>query len=338
MGRVVFMVNTEYHLLMSLGIIRKYYKKGHNIYIYRVSPINGTRLNRINLCDSDILYKEILYDYSHPNYNLKEKINELIELKPEVFFFFLENKFWMNYLFSKMHKNGTKIILAPDGMKAYNDKKVAFVKVVKSYLLGLINSFESRIFYLPFVEKYYATSRYIDEIWVENSSKFKNRTNKKVFEFIIPYDESFIAELNKVFKINNDDFGIMNKKTILFLDSSFSSESYFNNTVNILKELQKKYPDRTLIIKLHQLSSCSAKQRYESISGAIFVESHYPAELYIANAKDSLVVSLISTSLLFYNPCCRYFWIYPMFKNIADYSKILNPTKHIKVANNISEL
>lgn len=332
------MVNTEYHLLLSIGIIRQYYNSGYKLFVYRVSPSDGTRLSNVCINYSHIIYKQIIYDYCHPPKVLKNRLNEIINLHPDKFFFFLENKFWMRYLFSKLHKNGTEIILGPDGMKAYNDFTVPFSDIVKCFLKGCLYSIKSNIFYFPFIEKCYATSNYIDEVWIENKDKYKNRTNKKVVEFRIPHDEAFVSELNKIFMVKSEEYLLMKEKTILFLDSSFSSEQYYDITINILKELQKKYSDRKLIIKLHQSSSCKAKQKYESISGVYFVESKYPAELYIANAKDCVVISLISTSLLFYNPCCRYYWIYPMYNNIVNYAKISNPTKHIKITKSVSEL
>jgi len=337
MKSIVFMVNTEYHLLLSVGIIQQYFNSGYKLLIYRVSPKDGTRLNNVCFNSSDIIYKQIIYDYRHPQIHLKVHLNEIIDVHPDIFFFFLENKFWMGYFFSRLHKKGTKIILGPDGMKAYSDYTVPLLSIVKNTFKGFVYSIESKIFFPPFVERCYATSKYIDEVWVDNKEKFKNRTNKKVIEFIIPHDESYVADLNKIFMVKKEDFLLMKEKTILFLDSPFSSEPYYDKTIHILKELQNKYTDRKLAIKLHQLSSNKARKKYRSISGVFFVESQYPAELYIANAKDCIVVSLISTSLLFYNPCCRYYWIYPMFKQIVDYSNIKNPTKHIKVVESIAE-
>lgn len=338
MKSIVFMVNTEYHLLMAIGIINQYFRDNYRLIIYRVSPIKGTRLNNVGFADTNIEYYEILYDYTRPNPDLKIRLNEIVNLNPDVFFFFLENKFWENYLLSKLKKQGAKIILGPDGMKAYNDRILPKGRVIKNYILGWKYCLEARILYPPFVEKNYATSKYIDEVWVEYTSKYNNLTNKRVVEFSVSFDISTLQRLNKIFLVEEAAFSLLNKKAILFLDSSISSKEYYNKTVSILKFLQDKFPDRVLAIKLHQQSNNKAKVEYGCLKNVNFLESNYPAELYIANAKDCIVVSLISTSLLFYNHNCKYYWTYPLFENIVDYSGINNPTRHIKVISNVSEI
>lgn len=335
---IVFMVNTEYHLLLSVGIMREYYKEGYNLIVYRVSPVNGTRLNNLDFSKSNIIYREILYDYSHPNKNLKDELNEIVKLRPNQFFFFLENKFWMNYFFKKLHTNGAKIILGPDGMKAYANLITPFSIRVKEYVKGFYYMIKARMFNsFPHVEKKYATSEYIDEVWVENVEAYINNTNKKVIEFHISYDEEFLSELNVIFNTKKEDFSILNQKTILFLDSSFSSASYYDTTIKILKQIQEKYPDRKLVVKSHQNSKDRSIYK-DAIKNIGYLESNYPAELYIANAKDCIVIALISTSLLFYNPTCKYYWIYPMYKEMVDCSNVINPTIHIKVVDTISDI
>ena len=332
------MVNTEYHLLMTIGIVRKYYQEGYNIYVYLVSPIDGTRLNRLDFSNSKYFYKRIVYNYSRPDKELKCQLDNIIKHQPEVFFFFLENKYWMNYLFKNLHKNGTKIVLGPDGMKAYSSYKTTFISRVRQFVEGIRFSILSHIYCaFPFVEKQYATSKYIDEVWVECESAYINNTRKKVFEFQISYDNEFVNDLNKLFYASEKDFALMRGKTILFLDTPFSSKIYYKHTIEILLGFQSLFPDRKLLIKLHQQSSEVAKKEYERVSDIFYLESKYPAELFIANAVDCIIVSLRSTSLLFFNPKCKYYWTYPMYKDIVDISNYVNPTSHIKVINSISE-
>ena len=333
------MVNTEYHLLLSIGIINRYFKENYKTTICRVSPINGSRLNNINLKDSSIEYVEIFYDYSGPNIELKRKLKGIIARKPTVFFFFLENKFWMNYFFARLHKVGTKIILGPDGMKAYASHKRSLKYRVQAYLQGLIYSLGSGIIESPpFVENRYATSKYIDEVWVENSALYNNATNKKVVEFELSYDFEYVKILNKVFRATEEDFSLMQQKTILYVDSAIKSEPYFNKAIEVVTFFQNKYPDRKIFIKLHPNTSIQAKNKYSSIKDVKYLETNYPAELYIANASDSIIVSLVSTSLLFYNPKCEYFWTYPIFRGIVNYSRLVNPTKHIKIISDLSKM
>lgn len=333
------MVNTEYHLLMTIGIARNYFQEGYNTYIYIVSPIDGSRLNKLDLSRSKYFYKKIVYNYTHPNNKLKSQLDDIINIQPESFFFFLENKYWMNYLFKKLHKNGTKIILGPDGMKTYSNYHTTYISRIKQFVVGICYSIQTHIYCtLPFVEKQYATSKYIDEVWVEYMSAYMNNTRKKVFEFHISHDNEFVNDLNKVFHTCEKDFIPLRGKTILFLDSPFSSNIYYNHTIEILLGFKSRFPDRQILIKLHQLSSEVAKKEFERLSDISYLESKYPAELFMANAEDCIVVSLISSSLLFFNPNCKYYWTFPIYKDMVDYSNILNPTNHIKIISNISEV
>lgn len=338
MKNIVFMVNTEYHLIMSIGIMNRYFKDNYRTTICRVSPIDGSRLNNVNFKNSSIEYVEILYDYSNPNGELKKKLDRIIAIKPAVFVFFLENKFWMNYLFSRLHDLGTKIILGPDGMKTYNNVVIPSRRVFRKILSGFVFSIKTGIFNLPFVEKYYATSKYIDEVWVENADIFQYRNKKKVFEFSISVTPEYIKELNDVFSTKESDFTLLKENAILYLDCPFSSKGYYEKVVNMLKQIQERYPTRKLAVKLHPRSSEEVQKMFNSLNDITFLKSQYPAELYIINAKDSLIVSVISTSLLFYNPSCKYYWVYPVFNDICDYSRINNPTKHINIVHNVSEI
>lgn len=338
MKDIVFMVNTEYHLILSIGIMDRYFKDNYRITICRVSPIDGNRLNNVNFDNSSMEYVEILYDYSNPNRELKKRLDRIIAIKPAVFFFFLENKFWMNYLFSRLHDLGAKIILGPDGMKTYNNVAIPSRRVLRKMFSGLVFGMKTGLFSIPFVEKHYATSKYIDEVWVENATKFQYQGKKKVFEFNISVTPEFLRDLNAIFSTKESDFSLLKENAILYLDCPISSNGYYERVVNMLKQIQERHPTRKLAVKLHPRSSEIVKKMFNSLNNITFLKSQYPAELYIANAKDSLIVSVVSTSLLFFNPNCKYFWVYPVFNDICNYSRINNPTKHINVVHYISEI
>lgn len=337
----VYIVNTEYHLILTLGIIQQYFSKDCNNIIVRVSPIGGSRLNNLNFQDTGLEYHEIIYDYLKPSSDLKEELQYIVSLKPDKLFFFLENKFWLNYLFSKLRKTGTTIILAPDGMKAYANKNYCTTRQrIKMFIAGVKNSIRAGLFpTLPFVEKNYATSKYIDEVWVEYPKHYNNITRKKVVEFHYTIDECFVNLLMKVFNAKDGDFEIIRKEpVVLFLDSSYKTKEYYDRTLNLLNYLKGQCPNRKLLVKYHPLSSKDAKKAFSSIQSIIEVNPSYPAELYLASAKDAIVVSMVSTSELFHNPNCKYFWIYKLYFDMYDYNTLQNPTNYIRVVDNINQI
>lgn len=337
----VYIVNTEYHLILTLGIIQQYFSKDCNNIIVRVSPIGGSRLNNLNFQDTGLEYHEIIYDYLKPSSDLKEELQYIVSLKPDKLFFFLENKFWLNYLFSKLRKTGTTIILAPDGMKAYAKKNHLTTRQrTRMFIEGLKNSMKAGLFStLPFVENNYASSKYIDEVWVEYPQYYNNITRKKVVEFHYTIDGRFVNFLMKVFNVEDIDFEIIRKEpVVLFLDSSYKTKEYYDRTLNILDCLNGQYPNRKLLVKYHPLSAKEAKIAFSSIQSIIEVNSSYPAELYLALAKDAIVVSMVSTSELFHNPCCNYYWIYKLYSDMYDYESLQNPTNYIKVVSEVNQI
>jgi len=341
MDNIVYIVSTEYQLILTIGIIKQYHSMNCNNVVVRVSPIGGKRLNNLNFTGTCWDYREIVYDYNNPPKTLKDDLQQIICLKPRKLYFFLENKFWLNYLFSKLHKNKTTIILAPDGMKVYNNHHYYTTKQRAWLLLkGIKCSLHTKLFPpFPLVEKTYATSKYIDEVWVEHPQYYNNITNKRVVEFHYAIDGHFVNILMNVFVAKDDDFlTIKEGATILFLDSGYDTEDYYNRTISILNELIGKFPNRKLLVKYHPLSISKAQKAFSSIKNKAEVNSSYPAELYLAAAKDAIVISMVSTSELFFNPNCKYFWIYKLYSDMYSYDAMKNPTDYIHVVKDINQI
>ena len=345
MNTIVFLVNTEYHVLLSLGIVCRYFPTDYHIVIYRHSPVGGKRLNNLSFPRTGIEYRELISDYAHPNSDIWKLLDEIVDLHPQQFFFFNEyRKDWANYLFAKLHNKGTKIILGPDGMKVYGNKPVSTKTMLKNAtktFLFAINSHTSPTKVGPYFIRHYASSKYIDEVWMECPDAYDNFTKKKIVEFHLPSPEenNFLNLMNIVFNVDPEDMLPLKNKSILFMDSPIKNDCYLTQSINILKTVQQKYPERKILIKPHQLSFPNVLSAYKALENVSIIESRYPAELYIANATDSIVLSLISTSLLFYNPNCRYYWTYPLFDDLYNdkYKSVINPTKHIKVVTDASQ-
>lgn len=343
MNNNVFLVVTEYQLIMSLRIIRQYFSQGYNNVVIRLSPLERSRLNNLNFENTGLEYHEIIYDYKNPTIELKKQLQYIIDLKPEKFFFFLEGKFWMNYLFSKLHKQGTRIILGPDGMKTYNDHGLLSIKQrTRSLMYGMLYSAKTGLLSTwPHVEKTYATSKYIDEVWVEYPNFYNNKTHKRVIEFHTTIDDSFVKLLFQVFCVKEKDMDVIRQApSIIFFDSSFNSDDYYKRTCEILEAIQSKHPGMNVFVKYHPLSKKNAHNVFSKMKNIYELNSDYPAELYIASSKNAIVVSMVSTCELFFNPSCDYYWIYNLYqeKYSNKYRNLSNPTDYINVVNFLDEI
>lgn len=331
MKSVIFIVHTEYHLLQSIGIIETYYKDSsfHPI-IYRVSPSENGRIRKINKEKINAEYRSFVYNYRLPGKGVKEWLKKIIEIKPNILYIFNEDKFWMTFLLSKLSALSCKIILAPDGAKVYDDFRISTTEYLKKTFKNIFFSLRSGIpFPIPRTEKCYASNKYIDEVWVEFSDYYNNRTNKTIVEYSIEGWEKTRMVLNEVFMFDAKD--VVKEPIILYIDSSIVNEDYYKRVIELLESLHRSYPKLPLYIKCHQVSERIAKEHYKSISNVHFFNSDVPAELIIASLNDSILVSLVSTSMLLNNPTCKYMWFYPCFQDFLDVKTLRNPTKHIKV-------
>lgn len=338
MKKVAFLIGTEYHLIVSLDIINKFYKENYEIKIFRDYPDHSKRLKYVSVGGDNIDYKEIKYNEANPSPIVKKNLDEIIEFAPEIFYFFLEIHPYLNYLLYGLHRKHTKIVLAPDGLKVYNNYKISAKKRLLSFIRGIRFCYNARLLKkIPFVEKKYATSKYIDEIWAESPELILSCNEKKIVPYSVGYTKAFINSLNTVFgfdKINNS----IEDGSILYLDTPLKNEEYFEITLELLRSIRDRYRNRKIYVKLHQHSDDKAKDYYSSIDNLFFLVSDYPAELYIANSSNLLLYSMISASFLFYNPSCKYYWLYPLYGNILDLSRFVCPVDYINIISDKRDL
>ena len=327
---VVFIVHTEYHLLQAIGIIESYYhtEKYHPI-IYRVSPISNGRLCNINKQYLNADYKEFLYDYRRPDNKIKGWIYELIFFKPSILFLFNEDKFWTTYLLKKLHSISCRIVLAPDGAKVYDNFHLRGIGLFVKYIKNIYFSIRTGLLFpFPSVERCYASNRFIDEVWVEYPQSYINNTRKKVVQYSITEWDRTRTIMNRVFGYDSKD--VPDKPIILYIDSSITEESYYNKVIKLLQTIQKLYPEYPLYIKCHPVSGDVARTHFKALENVHFMKTDIPAELIIASLSNSILVSVVSTSMLLNNPSCKYMWFYPYFSEIIDNKSFKNPTTHIK--------
>ena len=335
------MVFTEYHLILTLGFIHQYFNKEDDVVdIYRVSPTNSKRLNRLNRIElRKYGYKELFVDYKKSGRELKSFLDNIIKCRPTHFFFFLEELFWMEYLLSSLHNNGCKIILAPDGIKPYNDisrsYKDRFLDKLRYYKYAIKHKL-----YWPIgtPENYYATSPSIDEVWLENPGAYVNHTNKSIVTFEFPRGLDYLTKLNSAFGFDAKDYSYLENKTIIYFDSDEAYPVFLSRNIWLLKHLKNQHPDYTLYVKLHPTSVGEREKVYNAIGDINYLDSKYPAELYIANCREAIFVSLFSTSMFYYNQSCKYYWVYPLYSDIFKTDGIKVPCKHIELINTKEEL
>src|SRR5690606_36906185 len=70
---------------------------------------------------------------------------------------------------------------------------------------------------------------------------------------------------------------------------------------NFLLDVQRKFPDRHIILKLHPLTTDEMKQKYSSMDNISLIKLDFPAELILLSLRNCIVYSGWSTVLITYN-------------------------------------
>ena len=340
MEKVVFIVHTEYHLMETIGYITHYFPDTmYDIYIYIVSVKNGGRIKATDL-NFENFKINVVYASYEPNslftLHNKRMLDGITKLNPDTLFIFTEFHYWKQYLVSKLHKRGCRVILAPDGANVYSNRTFTFKKEIK-YLLRFFAINLTNLTFPPlFINrgKYeYAYLKHIDEVWVDNATIFKNRNNHQVKETLNFGEMDSLTNIKKIYGANHLK---TLENSVLYIDQPVNDITRLNEIINIINTVanKTKYP---VYVKMHPNSDADAVSIYKK-NGFTILPNNLPAELYIQNLKNSIIISLFSTALFLNNKTCRFYWIYPIFDFYKTTLKIECPVNHIILVNNPTEI
>ena len=338
--KVVIIVHTEYHLIVALSVINQFYfDNSYDILIYKISPIGGKRLNQsLNMEGFSWRFQEIWYEAElFKDLMFKNKLDDIANKKPDIFIFFQEHHQWIYYLIYQLKKYDTKIILAPDGAKIYENRKLTFYQRLRFSFKSFIYRMSNRMYTpLNFIGAYYGSYKEIDGIMLESSESFCNKNNKNEILISVLSNQCIVSLVNKVFGFKQLPEEILGEKLIVFFDVPFTDSRIMERKRTILRDLSIKFPSRKIVIKSHPLLD-SAFQ-YKNIGNVFMLSNDFPAEVYMSNMCDAIFLGIVSTAMFYYNASCKYYWIYPLFSDILDYKMLSIPKRHIKVVERISDI
>lgn len=343
MKKNVFIISTEYHLMEAVSYIINSFNNGeYDNYIYQISPRDSKRFDRFKIKYDFIPahFQLIKYDLGGKyEKEFKDSLKELISQKPERLFFFDEGHYWIPYLIKKVRQNNCTICLGPDGANVYHNEDLTWRYIFRYVYHFLIFIYSHRLFppfFTVIKRHHYAYTPGIDELWMEFPEGFNNYYKKKLVKQPVLNNPQTIETVAKIFDFNLEAVSEERKNAILLIDSPFGNRTV-DKMMEIISDVRKRYPDYSLYVKAHPGTSQYAIDKYSEIGNVSFLGNNYPAELYILSFKQSIIISVYSTSILCNNPDCRFYWLYPMFYGFFDESynmdKLTNPTQHILTAN-----
>jgi hypothetical protein len=265
----------------------------------------------------------------------KESLDHLLALHFETFGFFQEQDPIAIIIINHYKTRNTKIHLFQDGLKPYIAHSMSFSPAL------IINNVKQNIWikkngypitnYFSFINcKMYGFLKGIDKLFLTFPEAYIN-WNKLAIDKIEPtLGDEFVTVLKKLFLWND---GLLQKRenVIFFMNQPMHDDGSFE--VNLLQNLQKKYPDATIYIKNHPLTSKVKIEAYKQISNVTLISSKIPAELFISQLSNSIILSVCSTSMFIDNPKCKFYYTFAIEENnnierLKKY-KVINPTKHV---------
>jgi hypothetical protein len=320
----IFVLGTEYHFLISMSIIEEHFSDGNyfNKFIFL-----GQRLSQI---DTSALPTNSAFTtlFAETEPDIKKKVNDFI------FSDKIENLFVVNayripetYILSKIDRKKTKTHLMQDGALFYNRiEKSVYKNRIKEMSRIYLGLWKRKIFFTDIIlyGRFMETSGYIDELWMTNPDIYIGpKTRKKINRIkLFPKDDS-IQKFTRAFKLDHKLTDGLSDY-LIYLSVIVRDLTKVPKEIEQIKLLQDRAGKSKVLIKLHPNSSDYQFEKMKEAFGEQVFRNYVPAEIYIANARNSTVVGCASTSLLYNNESCEYYALKKMYQEMGIYLKWLN--------------
>lgn len=327
----IFLVHTEYHLMLSVNVIFDKYKDYNNLIYYTKgsSRLSGDFYS----CEKYIKFCPILNQPSIDIYR------EMCNAHPDNFLYFQSNSATNLYVAYNLHKKGTKVSLIQDGLKPYVvwNKSHEFLSMVKDTVLTYKQLFRNKMYLYKIMPIYYyryGFDEFIDELWFSYPDKFPYDTTKTKIELPL-FSAKALDFINKLFHFEVNQYDL---NSLLIVGQPAESIDIENKDVDIITQIA--HARKNVLYKPHPLIQKRHLERIQAIPNIRIVKDGFPVELLMLQLKDTSIISRHSTSMLTNNPSCRYYWthkLYPKSK-LTNQLEIINPTNHIIEVESINEI
>ncbi|KAF5067429.1 hypothetical protein DSECCO2_253490 [anaerobic digester metagenome] len=338
----IYLVHTEYHLMLCLQIAHSYYSSEDFENCIHIDKI-GERFKTIDIsnCTGNIKI------YIHNDISKSDLVRKLVSQNCCRFFFCQENDIYNRYLAFKLKTIfKVTICLVQDGYKPYVifQKKNEFLSIIKDSFIDQKRLILSNLLIFKFFKSdyyRYGSTDFLDEVWLTNVDMFNSELNKCNAKLISipPFNQMSIKVIGKYFRFSDK---ILNEKVgiLFYLNQPFWTLELVDREISFLKKLVENF-GKPIYLKLHPATSLESRRLYESINNMIIIDDKTPAEFYILEIKDSIIFSGWSSALITHNISCNYYFTLPIFRNCGAKSvdqSTLTIMPHIKLITEPKEM
>ena len=348
MERIVFVVNTEYHLLVTSSLLLEAYgdRSAYDVRIVEAAPTNSPRFRSV--VDRSVLgvpYEQWEVDHTGRDLtgDLSEKVSALLGRGVDTLVVFHDDHPLNVYLSSRVSKRGGTVCLAPDGMKPYYSldfgalRNAAHVvsKTAQTYTALFKNGLTPTFAYRKRFG--YGSNPDVDELWLRYPENVVSTRGKRLRHIDVFQKEETVRTVASMFgsaRLAESMDGL-----VLYVNNILSNEEAYEEEVRVIDQLTGRFGG-TVYIKLHPNTPEHQVRAFERL-GATLVRTSVPAELYILSLTNSVVVSGWSASLLMGNPSCNFYWLHGYFERMGcmyEHIHMANPTDHIREVSHLEEI
>ena len=348
--KICFYIHTEYHLLLAIHSIQQNYNDENMYEIILIIKINikSNRLNQhlnFNVLPYKIYFLDIHIDLKNKlSFEDKTNLRNLLKLDLNEFNFFQEQDPVSIIFITEFKRKGAKISLYQDGLKPYITHTMSFtpsllINNVKQNLWLRKNNFPVPDSFSFVNAKMYGFLKGLDQLYLTFPESFINWKKLPVHTIKPAFTTAFLDTLKLVFSWN-DDLLDEKERVIFFMNQPMHDDGSFE--VNMLQRLQQKYPGTKIYIKNHPLTTQIKLKAYEKLSNVKIINSKVPAEIFISQLENAIILSVCSTSMFMDNPKCKFYYAFAIkeknnIERLKKYTAI-NPCNHVKTVNTINEI
>ncbi|HEY0740163.1 MAG TPA: hypothetical protein VGD40_01840 [Chryseosolibacter sp.] len=338
--RNVFVIATEYQFLVSLSIIDERFSAKEWINdIIATGPRSSHILqDRIPANIRFSFFPD--HEASWKDYLLREVYSSPLENLFVVHSYRAPELAFLYYAPANVRRH-----LIQDGALFYHQiEKNLFPSRTRQTFEFYKKLFQHNVFLTRFLPygRYEEKSPLIDEIWLTNPEIYRlpGLAKKKNVFTLFPRSDSKTVYAS-YFKDSQDLDVEKLAHALIYLAPKIADEKVFPKELEVLEKIIHHFSLKNIFIKLHPLEVGSKhavflKQRF----GDSVIANYTPADVYIANARNTVIVASMSTSLLNNNPSCRYFALRKYYQKIGLYEPWKNVTMpgHVRMLEDINEL
>ena len=348
--KICFYIHTEYHLLLSIHSIQQNFSDVNDYEVIIVIKRNN-KSNRLkqelnfSILPYEIKFLDLIIDLNKKlTSEDRSKIDGLLSLELDQFNFFQEQDPLAIILINAFKQKGSVINLYQDGLKPYITHTMSFspsllINNVKQNFWIRKNNFQVPDYFSFINAKMYGFLKGIDQLYLTFPESFIN-WKKLPIQIITPsFSTEFLSTLKQVFSWK-DELLNERERVIFFMNQPMHDDGTFE--VNMLQRLQEKYPGTKIYIKNHPLTTQIKLKAYEKLSNVKIIDSKIPAELFISQLENSIILSVCSTSMFMNNPKCKFYYTFAIeeknnIERLKKYTAI-NPCNHINSVNTIEQI